>query len=79
MPRTWKDDLNDALLAYVKANGHPQAVEVVDYDDSAYYSEGCSCYSNMDYTVDITYLTDLGLRKTFTYQGRFTELIAEIS
>jgi len=80
MNETWVNGFTDALLRHVQKI-HPEAISVTGWDDSAYEQDGCSCYSGIQYEVDIYYMTDIKQKYpvTYTYNGRFTSLIEELT
>ena len=71
----WKAEFNKAVLDFINDRYGVGAVEVLDVYDSAYAYENSLGYSDIDYTVEISYKTADGRIKLVTYEGRFNGLI----
>lgn len=79
MSEPWVEGFKTALLRFVQQY-RPEAVEVVGWDDSAEDPGGCpSCYSGLEYEVDIYFRTAKGKSGTYNYNGKFTYLLDELT
>lgn len=69
---------NAAVIRFLMTQGVIDVVEVLSwYED--HYTEGyCETCAYDEWTVDITYRTAAGDRKTYTYDGRFSDLLNKL-
>jgi hypothetical protein len=81
MTEPWVEGFYGALLKLVQKS-HPEAIKVTGWDDNSYETGGCPSCSYTDYEVDIYYTTDnpkLKTHLTYTYNGKFTSLLEELT
>lgn len=81
MSEEWVAGFKAALLRYVQENGHPGAIEITDWDDSASDPGGCStCHCGLEYEVDISF-KEKGFKyiRLYTYNGKFTDLLYQLT
>ena len=81
MTESWVEGFYEALLKLVQRS-HPEATKVTGWDDNSYETGGCPSCAYTEYEVDIYYRTDNPKLKhdlTYTYSGRFTTLLEELT
>lgn len=78
--RMWKDDFYASVRDYINRQPGIAAVKVTDVYNQAYTCENSLGGSGVDYTCDIYYKTaNGGPDRIFTYSGKFSSLIEDIT
>lgn len=84
---TFEDRLNRALLSYVQRTWDPEATEFSSYWEDVYANQGCeTCGPYYEYTVYINVHTPKAPSsrwgngtKTYSYRGKFGDLLQELT
>lgn len=78
MSTSLSTEFKKAVIRYLHASGHAEAEEVVSWYEDHWQEGYCETCAYEEWSVDITYRKADGSKATYTYDGRFADLLEKL-
>lgn len=75
---TWKNELNESLLEFIRQKNDPAATEIVSWEEEHDTGGLCETCLYDDWSIVVIYKSAEETR-TFEFHGSFAELIRELT